>query len=272
MVFTSLALYLRQMPPAPVFDLSGERVREVELPLVFRLPIRVDIIRRAFHSAFTAGLQPKGRDPLAGKRRVGESWGIGYSVARVPRLDTGRAVLAPNVRGGRTQFAPTTLERIHEEINRAEMRIALLSALAATTDIGFVRRRGHIVPQNIKSLPVVVVDDFENIETTRSLRQFLERTGLWLDVERAQSGLRIRSGKGKMRGRRYKEPKSLLFIVSSEGAKVVKAIRNLPGVDWLTPKTLNILALAPGGTPGRLTVITERALNITGEIYRVEGL
>jgi len=253
-----------------LIDLDGNVVDKVELPLVFSLPVRLDLIRRAFHSALTARLQPKGRDPLAGMRRVGESWGIGYSVARVPRLDTGRAVLAPNVRGGRRQFAPTPLKKIHEEVNRKEMKLAIASALAALANKSFVLKRSYVIPSNITGLPIIVVNAVENISKAKDLKSFLIKAGLWENIERTQERIRIRAGKGKMRGRRYIEPKSLLFIVSSLDTPIVKAVRNLPGVDYLTPTTLNILKLAPGGLPGRLCLISAKALEIIGQIYQVE--
>jgi len=262
MVFRIVAPYLRTDPiVVPVYDLEAKPVDKLVLPEVFRIPVRLDLIRRAFHSAHTARIQPKGRDPLAGKRRCGKYWGIGYGLARLPRLPNGRAVFAPNTVGGRRQFAPSPLKKIHEEINKKEMRYAIASALAATSCRDFVVKRGHIIPENIDALPVVVVDELEKMSRVRELKSWLMKMGLWLDVERAHERIRIRSGKGKRRGRRYTNPKSLLFILSRIDAPVVGALRNLPGVDYLTPSTLHILKLAPGGMPGRLTIVTVGALN-----------
>lgn len=265
-----LVVYPLEKRYGTLIDLDGNIVDRVELPPVFSLPVRVDIIRRAVHSAITARIQPKGRDPLAGMRRSGESWGIGYSVARVPRLDNGRAVLAPNVRGGRRQFAPTPLRRIHEDINRKEMRLAMASALAALANPRFVLKRNYLLPQNIDSLPILAVNSLENLSTTKDVKAFLIKSGLWANVVRAQERIRIRAGKGKMRGRRYIEPKSLLFIISSPNTPIAKAVRNLPGVDYITPYTMNILDLAPGGQPGRLSIITLKALELIAQRYRVE--
>ncbi|MDK6027976.1 50S ribosomal protein L4 [Ignisphaera sp. 4213-co] len=270
MVNKFLILYPVEKRYGTLLDLNGNVVDKVELPLLFSYPVRVDLIRRAVLSAFTARVQPKGRDPLAGKRRVGESWGIGYSVARVPRLDNGRAVLAPNVVGGRRQFAPTTMRKIHEEINKKEMKLAIISALSALANVKYVTARGHIIPPQISSPPIIIVNEFENIESTKAVKEYLVKTGLWQNIEKAQNSVKIRSGKGKMRGRRYKETKSMLFIVSSTQAPVIKAIRNLPGVDYLTPQTLNICKLAPGGMPGRLAIITQKALEELSKLYVVE--
>ncbi len=264
-----VVVYLEDPPVVPVYALDGSVVDRIKLPNVFGLPIRIDLIRRAFHSAHTARLQPKGRDPLAGKRRCGESWGIGYGLARVPRLDNGRAVFAPNVVGGRRQFAPTPLKKIHEEINRKEMRLAIMSALAATARKQFVIARGHKVAEKLEAVPVVVIDEFEKLDKAKKVKEVLMKLGIWEDIERAHDKTRIRAGKGKMRGRRYVEPKSVLFVLSSLDAPAIKAVSNLPGADYATPRTLNILQLAPGGHPGRLTLFTRSALEEIGKLYQV---
>lgn len=253
-----------------LMDINGSITGKIELPQIFSLPVRLDIIRRAVHAAITARIQPKGRDPLAGKRRCGESWGIGYGLARVPRLDSGRAVFAPNVRGGRRQFAPTPLKKIHEEINRKEKQLAIIYALSALADKYFVSKRNYMIPPTIEHLPIIVDNGIENISTTKDLKAFLIKAHLWENIERAQERIRIRAGKGKMRGRRYITPKSLLFIVSSNDIPLVKAIRNLPGADYVTPNNLNILKLAPGGLPGRLSIITLKSLEMISQLYRVK--
>lgn len=254
----------------PIYGLDGSPAGEAVLPPVFSVPVRKDVIRRAFISALTARLQPKGRDELAGKRRVGESWGINYSVARVPRLDNGRAVFAPQVKGGRLAFPPTTAKRIHERVNKKEKLLALASALAATSEIELVRLRGHRF--SAPALPVVVVDEFENIGRTSELKKVLRTLNVWDDVVRAQGGIKIRAGKGKMRGRKYEEPRSLLIVVSNGKSPVVRAGRALPGVEVVSVDMLSVLHLAPGGHPGRLMVITARALSGIGEKFEVISL
>ncbi len=249
-----------------VYDLSGEPVKEIVLPKVFRVPIRVDLIRRAFLSAFTARLQPKGRDPMAGKRTTAESLGVGLGIARIPRQKgTQRGRFIVFTVGGRRAFPPRTEKRIHERINRKEKRLAILSAIAATTIKEFVERRGH--DANPPEIPLIVSDDIANISKTGELKEVLVKLGLWSDVERAYKGRKIRAGKGKMRGRRYRTPKSIL-IVSHNTVNILKAARNLPGVDVASPENLSILHLAPGGVPGRLTVYTETALKILEDKFR----
>jgi len=264
-----LLLYREDPGEVPVYNLQGEPIEKITLPLFFGAPVRTDLIRRVFLAAFTSKIQPQGRDPLAGKRRVGESWGIGYSVARVPRLDNGRAVFAPMTRGGRRTHPPVVDKVVREEINKKERVLAIISALAATRKIDLVKKRGHLIPENIKQLPIVVIDDIENINTTSQAKEFLIRTGLWSDIERVQERTRIRAGRGKMRGRRYVSPRSFLLIVSSPDTPAIKAFRNLPGVDVIWPGGLGIQNLAPGGVPGRLTIISVSALKNLAQKYEV---
>jgi len=175
--------------------------------------------------------------------------------------------LAPNVRGGRLAHPPRVEKVLHERINKKERIRAILSALSASAIPDLVRARGHMF--SAESLPVIVVDDFEKLQKTAEVKEVLKKLGVWEDIERAKDGIRIRAGKGKMRGRRYVEPRSVLIIVSSYDSPVIKAVRNLPGVDVATPDNLGILHLAPGGDPGRLIIITRSALEKLSEKYEV---
>ena len=70
---------------------------------------------------------------------------------------------------------------------------------------------------------------------------------------------KIRSGKGKNRGRKYKRSKGPLLVVSGE-CKLLKSARNIAGVDVADVSALDVEMLAPGTALGRLTVFTEKAL------------
>ncbi|ABL77639.1 50S ribosomal protein L4 [Thermofilum pendens] len=251
----------------PVYDLNGAAVERIKLPSFFKSPVRPDLIRRVYIALFTSRLQPKGTDPLAGLRTTAESLGVGHGIARVARIKGGlRAARVVQAVKGRRAHPPRVEKIIREEVNRKEKRKALLSALAAVASRDFVLKRGHVVPDI--PLPVVVADDLESISKARDLRAFLEKLGLWKDVERAQTNTRVRAGKGKMRGRRYKKPKSLLIVVG-EARGIELAARNMPGVDVVTYKELSVLHLAPGGNPGRLTVFTKSA--VKGLEERLKG-
>jgi large subunit ribosomal protein L4e len=134
--------------------------------------------------------------------------------------------------------------------------------------------RGHRFVDEISSLPIIIGDYTEvrdgkknklDIETftqefpTRKLVAILQGLGLGNDLERAKNGRSIRAGKGKMRGRRYKQPKSLLLVVQQKDG-LARAARNLPGVDVVCVRDLSAEDLAPGGDAGRLTVFTKQAI------------
>ena len=80
------------------------------------------------------------------------------------------------------------------------------------------------------------------------------------DVQRVVKGMSIRSGKGKVRAGRYRKKKGPLFVVTDESESLVRALRNIPGVDVVNVKRLNIRLLAPGGQLGRFTVYTSSAM------------
>ena len=251
-----------------IFGLEGKVVSTIKTPPIFYVPVRIDLIRRAFLSAFTARLQPKGRDPMAGKRTSAESLGVGLGLARIPRQKGGiRGRFVVSTVGGRRAFPPTPKKKIHEEINKKERRLAIVSALAATAIKELVEKRGHKL-EKVPQVPVVVDDKLSEIKTTKELKEVFKKLGLWDDVERARLGTKIKAGKGKMRGRRYKTPVSLL-IISHKKEPIIKAAKNLPGVDVATPDNLSVLHLAPGGVPGRLTVMTKSALENLVEKYKV---
>jgi len=241
----------------PVYDLEGNPVREVKLPSTFMEYVRTDVIRKAFRIYLMNNRQPYGINPRAGKNIAAESWGVGYGLARIPRLPNGRGAFAPNTVGGYRAHGPRAEKIWKRHINKKELRLALRSALSATAIKELVIGRGHRVPED-KPLPIVVVDDIQGIKRTKDLIKVLQKLGLERDLERA-SKRKIRAGKGKMRGRRYKQAKSVLIVVSKyEG--IERSASNIPGVDVSLVKQLNINKLAPGGVPGRLTIYTESAL------------
>ncbi|MEJ4711124.1 50S ribosomal protein L4, partial [Enterococcus faecium] len=83
----------------------------------------------------------------------------------------------------------------------------------------------------------------------------------------AKEGKKIRSGKGKMRGRKYKSPKGPLIVVG-EDKGISLGARNHAGVDVVLVENLNAELLAPGTHPGRLTVFTKSAIEKLGELFQ----
>ena len=252
------------MPKVNVYSMAGKKKSSVELPEAFSVPFRPDLIRKAVNVTRSNRRQPYGPNPMAGMRHSVSTWGKGRGVSRVQRLKgSSTAAESPNNVGGRRAHPPRPYRIWKEKMNRKEMRLARFSALSATADPERVRARGHRFSDKL-TLPVVVEDKVESIESTKEAVQLLTKLGMYEDIERALARKHIRPGRGKMRGRRYKRARSILVVLSSR-EKAAKAFRNLEGVDIAEPSNLNIEMLAPGGDPGRLVLISEKALKEIGE-------
>jgi large subunit ribosomal protein L4e len=108
-------------------------------------------------------------------------------------------------------------------------------------------------------VPLVVSDKLEALKTAKEVREVVSALGLEDDLMRAINGRGVRAGKGKMRGRKMKTPKSFLIVVGQDQG-IVRAARNLPGVDIAEVHGLNADLLAPGTHPGRLVLWTKSAI------------
>lgn len=99
--------------------------------------------------------------------------------------------------------------------------------------------RGHLV-EKVPELPLVVDDKLDNIEKTKDAVAFLKKFGAYDDIAKVISSKTLRAGKGKMRNRRYKTRRGPLVVYSNANAKLVKAFRNIPGVEVLNVFRLNL--------------------------------
>lgn len=241
-----------------VRTLKGTEGAALQLPAAFSTPIRPDLIRRAVVAAQANRRQPHSTSPTAGMRHSVEWSGKGQGVSRTPRLMSSmRGAQAPNTVGGRRAHPPRTETIWAKKINLKERRLAFRSALAATREAGLARARGHHVPEELH-LPVVLEDPAEKVESAAEARRLLAALHLWEDVERARDGVHVRAGRGKRRGRYRREPKSLLIVTSAPGR--ARGFKNLSGVDVVALNRLGTEDLAPGGTPGRLTIFSQSAI------------
>ncbi len=249
-----------------VLSVSGEVLEEIELPSIFKADIRPDLIKRAVVAIQSHRLQPKGVDKLAGKRRSAESFGPGYGVSRVPRIATGRAAFAPGTVGGRKAHPPKVEKVLEKRINKKERIKATLSALAATAVKEIVEARGHVI-SDVKDVPIIVEDKLEELKTAKEVKEAFKSLGVWSDILRAKER-KVRSGKGKMRGRRYYRKKSALIVVSEPRKPIKFAARNFAGVDVVDAMNLCVEDLAPGTHYGRLTIYTKGAILKLEERFR----
>lgn len=249
-----------------LYSIEGEKVKEIDLPEVFNMAPREDLIQKAFRAITLSLRSPYGSSPRAGMRRVGHNSGPGRGVSRIPRTSgSSKGVILASMVGGKSAHSPRTTKNLTKKINERERKLARMSALALTASNEAVAGRGHRLPEDI-SLPVIVQDDAEKLTKTKDVEKFLDSIGLIDDVIRAKEGKKIRAGRGTMRGRKYKQPRSILFVGTSLDS--LRAFRTLPGVDVATPDSLSIRKLAPGGKAGRLVVFTESALKQVGKAVK----
>lgn len=248
-----------------VHDKSGKSAGQVELPGVFATPLRPDLIRKAVNVARANRRQRYGASPVAGVRPSVEWPGKGKGMARTPRLRQGnRAAFVPNAYKGRRAHPPESRHEWTEKINVKERRLAIASALAATAQASVVKARGHRFEDKL-ALPVVVSDDFVAATATSDLASALAAVGVGADLERAKNGVHVRAGMGKLRGRAYRTPRSVLLVTADGKAP---AAANLAGVDVVAAKDVSAEDLAPGGDAGRLTVYTQGALAHLKEAFQ----
>ncbi len=258
---------------ANVYGLDGKITGQIELPEFFSTPVRTDLIKRAV-LAFQANRRtPYGTDPLAGKRTSAHYHGsrhlppayrmMNRELSRMPRIHSHSpphlfltARFVPQAVKGRRAHPPKVEKIWEQKINKKEKILATLSAIAATIVSKFVKERGHKYDGD---LPIVVEDEIENLQKTKDVKEFLKKIGLEEELKRAEKK-KIRAGKGKMRGRKYKKKKSILFVVSSKDAKLIKSASNIPGVEVIDAKNLNVEHLAPGTHPGRLVIWSKSAI------------
>lgn len=250
------------MNEIPIFSLTGEELERIEAPRIFRVPVRTDVVHRVFVHQLSHRIQPKGRYPLAGRETSAESFGVGLGMARLPRVKHGPlrgvAAISNMARGGRKPHVTTPEKKIYKGINRKERILGIASAVAATADRNLIIERGHAVDK-VLFIPLVVDDELETLDRTRESKEFAIRAGIYDDILRVRNSVKRVGGKAKWRGRGRKVRKGPL-IVYNEDRGIVKAARNLEGVDVVSAKDVSVIHLAPGGVPGRLTVWTKSAI------------
>lgn len=259
-----------------IIALNGTAKGDVKLPSIFNTLYRPDLIQRAVLAAQSERRQPYGRDPLAGKRTSADYYGVkgkrgsmkNKEIARGKRSHGGapgqemRARFNPQAKGGRKAHPPRAEKIFAMKINRKEVALALASAIAATASAELIKAHGHRADWT--HFPIVAESAVEGLKKAKDVELFLRALKLDAELERAAQR-KIRAGRGKMRGRKYRRKKSVLFIIA-EDLGIGKAAKNLPGVDVASLDSLTVESLAPGGTAGRLTVWTEGAIRKLSEL------
>lgn len=252
---------------AKKFDLNGKENGSKDLPSIFDVDFKPTAIKKAVLSIMASRRQRYGSDPKAGNRSSAHYHGhrddrytmMNQEMSRMQRIHSGgylhmTARNVPQSTKGRKAHPPKAEKKFNININKKEKKVAVKSALAASADKDKVKERGHRFVES----PVIVNTDLENKKKTKEVYDFLIKVGMEEELARCKQK-KVRSGKGKRRGRKYKRKTGPLIVVS-EKCSLFRAARNIPGVEVRTAESVNALDLAPGGMAGRLTIFTEKAL------------
>ncbi|VVB65415.1 50S ribosomal protein L4 [Candidatus Gugararchaeum adminiculabundum] len=256
---------------ADVLSIEGKVLKQVELPAQFGNFVRVELIRRAVLSEQSERYQPKGpykyagletsakyrgrKEAYASNKNKGESM-LPHEV--LPKGRYGKVKRIPSAVKGRRAHPPKPEHIIVERINAKEHEKAIASAIAATASAQYVKARGHVFDAKIK-LPLILETKVEEIAKAKDFASLIEKLGIASDVERAKDRAKKRSGVRKRKAGRVM-PRSILVVAGDANAAILKAARNIAGVDVASIDELDAEMLAPGSNPGRLTLWTESAI------------
>ncbi|KAH7513033.1 hypothetical protein FEM48_Zijuj12G0153400 [Ziziphus jujuba var. spinosa] len=224
-------------------DMATDSPQTVHLPDVMKASIRPDIVNFVHANISKNSRQPYAVSKKAGHQTSAESWGTGRAVSRIPRVPA---------------VAPTVPVR---ELSGTCAAVAACSLRRRSGADGIARL------MSTRRVPLVISDSAESVEKTSAALKVLKQIGASADAEKAKDSHSIRPGKGKMRNRRYINRKGPLIVYGTEGAKLVKAFRNIPGVDIVNVERLSLLKLAPGGHLGRFVIWTKSAFEKLDSIY-----
>lgn len=243
-----------------LYDLKGAK-KETKAPEFFDTVVREDIVAKAVESARREAATPYGLFKEAGRRHSASGtishkrheWKghYGKGIARVPRKTMWRrgtqfmwiGAEVNSARGGRRVHGPTIFKRVRK-VNDKEMKAALRSALAATSQESFFAKR---YPAFKANAGVHIVS-----ELPKKTAELTELSQKIFSSEKAVPGKRVtRAGIGKSRSRPTKVNAGALIVVGS------KESANFKHMEVVRAKDLSVLDLYP---LGRMAIFTEKSL------------
>jgi large subunit ribosomal protein L4e len=258
-----------------ILSIDGKKLKAIDLPSCFSQEIREDIITKVLEAK--KNKQPYAPSPVAGKQHSASGkinhrrhvWKSSYGrgISRIPRKIMTRkgsqfnwvgAEISSTV-GGRRAHPPKVLSMINtKRINKKELKIALMSAISATADNKKVANRYETLKdKKIENFPLVVETKLISLKTKELLFSIKKILGKDL-FELAPKKKKIRSGRGKTRGRKYKKNAGLLIVTGTDEKIKTNAF------EIAKIGKLGVTDLARGGV-GRLTIYTEEAIKELGE-------
>lgn len=253
-----------------ILNLEGKGTKEINLPSCFSAKIRNDVVAKILEAKKT--MQPYGTSPMAGKKHAADGkmvhrrkvWRSGYGrgQSRVPRKIFSQrgsnfnweASDVPFARGGRRAHPPKPISMVNtSRINKKELSLALLSVISSTADKKEISKKYEKVEEKeLKNVPFVVDSKITSLKTKgliESLNKILGEDLFNLAVKKRS----VRSGKGKLRGRKYKSNAGAILVLG--GDEKIKT--NI--MDVQSAKKIGIEDLAKGSA-GRLAIYTEKAI------------
>ena len=258
-----------------VLDINGKEKKKIDLPKCFSQKIREDIIFRVLE--IKKNKQPYSPSPVAGKQHAAKGkivhrrhvWRSGYGrgISRVPRKIFSQkggqfnweAAEVPQARGGMRAHPPKILSMINtRKMNKKELKKALTYALSATANPKIVSDKyARLKNKKIENLPIIVESKLLTLKTKDIISSLKKILGETL-FEVALKSKSVRSGKGKLRGRKYKSTAGILMVVGKDEKLKINAF------EVVNVEKLSVSNLAKGG-PGRVTVYTEGAIKFLEE-------
>ncbi|MAG79149.1 50S ribosomal protein L4 [Candidatus Pacearchaeota archaeon] len=260
---------------AKIIDINGKEKGKIDLPKCFSEKIRKDLIykvleakktQQPYSPSLVAGKQHAAKGKVVHRRHVWRS-GYGRGASRVPRKIMSRKgsqfnwepAEVPFAKGGMRAHPPKILSMINtKKINKKELKMALISAISATANEEEITKRyDKLNNKKIENLPLIVESKITSLKTKELISNLKKILGKQL-FELALQKKAVRSGKGKMRGRKYKKNAGLLLVIGNKEKLKANAF------DITSTQKLSVNDLAKGH-PGRITLYTEQAIKELGE-------
>lgn len=257
-----------------ILNLDGKSKGQIELPKCFSSEIREDIVARVLEAKKRK--QPYSPSPMGGKQHSASGiirhrrhvWKThyGHGISRIPRKIVSVrgnrfnwiGAEIPSTVGGRRAHPPKVLSMINiKKINKKEMKIAFCSALSATANKNIISKRYSTIEKINNEVPLVISDlnKIKAKELINNLKKILGKELYSIAIRKKK----VRSGKGKLRGRKYKSNAGLLIVIGKDEKLKTKAF------EVVSAERLNVSDLARGGL-GRLTLYTKEAIKDLGKI------
>ncbi len=258
---------------AQILNKSGKETKSIDLPKNFSTEIRKDIVQKIFEAqkreqsygtliGSGAGYSASGISKKARHKWKGT---YGKGISRIPRKIMSRhgssfnwvGATATNTRGGRTAHPPRSEKNQFRKINKKELLLAINSCFSASIDKKILKTNYGI---DISKVPLVVNKEVLEMKT----KEFIEFLKLLFgkDYEKTLKRKIRRSGKGKLRGRKYRSSLGILFVLGKNEKM------NRKGVDVVKVDDISISDISINGLPGRVIAYSEESIKEIGEKWK----